>query len=113
MTVDIGWLTVLRLTTKAAWAALSDEQRRQFLEDKRAALAEYQLPPNGVIWTNGQSNNEGDVLVMVWNLVDDLAFRALVTVIAADDVTQYFTIGYYGGNVATDQEQIWTPFLRT
>jgi hypothetical protein len=112
MNLEIGLVPMVLLRTTAAWADLDSPERLEWLENKRAALLEYQVQPNGVFWVDGRSENAGDMIMMLWNLVDQDSVDALVNLMRADDVRAYFEVTVHGGTVATDQEAIYQPFLK-
>jgi hypothetical protein len=112
MQIDIGLTPLASLRVTASWVALDNSERRAFLEKWLARLTEFQIVPNGVLWTYGKSDAEGDAILMLWNLIDESAVNALIAAAKDPEVTQYFEVAIFGGPPATDQEMIWKPFLR-
>lgn len=112
MEMNVGLTPVVLLRASAAWAELSNDDRRAWLNAKLAQLQEFQILPNGVFWTDGRSDAAGDVVMMLWNLIDQPAVDALAAMMQQEEVKQYFYVTVHGGVAATDQESIWRPFLR-
>lgn len=105
-----GIQPLLILGPSQAWLDLSNDERRAWLNNKLAALQEFQTLPNGVYWTGGSSDKAGDVVVMLWNLVDAASVEALINMMQQPDVREYFTVTILQGSAAAIQEHVWQPF---
>jgi hypothetical protein len=111
MNLEVGLVPIVMLRTKAAWAELDNDRRAEWLENKRAGLTEYQVPPNGVFWVDGMSNKENDIVLMLWNLVDEESVLALRRLMEEDDVREFFGVTIFGGDFA-DEDAMHQAFFR-
>jgi hypothetical protein len=111
MEMQLGLMPILFLQATPAWTSMQNSERVRWLENKRAQLAEFQAPPNGVFWADGRSSTPGDIIMILWNLIDEASLNALLAMMRQPDVQMYFTIQIHGGRIAQDQAAIWAPFL--
>ncbi len=105
------FMPLLILQVLEPWVALSNDERRAWLNNKLAALQEYQVLPNGVLWTIGKSDAAGEFILMLWQLVDEDAVHGFSTILDQPDVKNYFGVTIHAGALGTSQEAIFTPFF--
>ena len=107
---------IVQLTPTPAWLDLPADQRRRWVEDRFAQLAEaFADEATGPLWsqitemhtTRGIERS----VVMLWSIGDEAQLDGLGEMLNRDDVARYFAVATIGGFRAEDRAAITDPLI--
>ena len=99
-----------------AWHALAADDRRRWVDDRFAQLAEaFADDASGPLWSQATEMHttrgiERSV-VMLWRIGDEAQLDGLGEMLNRDDVTTYFGVATIGGFTADDRAAITSPLI--
>ena len=114
--MDLPIYVIVQLTPTAAWLALPRDERKRWVEDRFAQLAEtFADERSGPLWSQATEMHttrgiERSV-VLLWRIADDVALEGLGDVLQRADVTDYFGVATIGGFHADDRASITAPLI--
>lgn len=107
---------IVQLTPTPAWLDLPIEDRRRWVDDRFAQLAEsFTDEATGPLWSQATEMHttrgiERSV-VMLWSIGEEAQLDGLGEMLSREDVTKYFAVATIGGFRADDRIAITDPLI--